>query len=83
MFGFLNLFLTAAFLRNGMGDEDALRLLEERSAAAFRFGPDAIEWQGHRLDRDAVERARATGIVAFGSCSFDEPVGEAREQGWI
>jgi len=83
MFGFLNVFLTTAFLRNGLGDEDALRLLEERSATAFRFGPDAIEWRDHRLDRDAVEGARATGIVAFGSCSFEEPVGEARERGWI
>jgi hypothetical protein len=82
MFGFLNVFLAAAFLRNGMGDADALQLLEERSAAAFRFGADAVEWRGHGLDRTAVERARANAIVGFGSCSFDEPVGEARELGW-
>ena len=83
MFGFLNVFLTAAFLRNGLRADDALQLLEERSAAALRFGNDAIEWRGHRLDRAAVDGVRATGIVAFGSCSFDEPIEEARERGWV
>ncbi|HET6578775.1 MAG TPA: hypothetical protein VFG66_10645 [Gemmatimonadales bacterium] len=83
MFGFLNLFLAAAFLRQGMGDGDALRLLDERSPAAFRFGPGVIEWRGHRLTRAAVDAARAQGIISFGSCSFTEPVEEARHLGWL
>ena len=83
MFGFVNLFLAAAFLRQGMGDADALRLLEERSADAIRFGPDAIEWRGHRLDRAAVDAARGQTMVSFGSCSFTEPVDEARHLGWL
>ena len=83
MFGFLNLFLAAAFLRQGMSDPDALQLLEERSADAFRFGPDAINWRGHHLDRAAIETARSRAIIAFGSCSFDEPVSEARRAGWL
>jgi hypothetical protein len=83
MFGFLNVFLTAAFLRQGLADGDALRLLEERSAEAFRFSAQAIVWRGHRLDRAAVEDARAAGIVAFGSCSFTEPLGELRALGLL
>jgi hypothetical protein len=83
MFGYLNLFLAAAFLREGMSDTDALRLVEEPSAGAFRIAADSIEWRGHRLDRGAIESARCDGIVGFGSCSFDEPVGEARELGWV
>jgi hypothetical protein len=83
MFGFLNLFLVAAFLQQGMGDGDALRLLDERSPEAFRFGPDLIEWLDHRLTRAAVVAARAHGIVSFGSCSFTEPVDEARHLGWL
>ena len=83
MFGFLNLFLAAAFLRQGMGDADALRLLEERSPEAFHFGPNTVEWRGHRLHRDAVESARSRAITAFGSCSFDEPVGEVIRAGWL
>ena len=79
MFGFLNVFLTAAFLRRGLGDAEALELLEERSPEAVRFSADGVEWRGHRIDRAAVDEARTAGIVAFGSCSFTEPVGESRE----
>jgi hypothetical protein len=79
MYGFLNLFLAAAFLRAGLGDADALRLLEERSAEAFRFLPEAIEWRGRRVDRATIAATRARGIGGFGSCSFTEPVGELGE----
>ncbi|MEP6687772.1 MAG: hypothetical protein ABJC36_05440 [Gemmatimonadales bacterium] len=78
MFGFLNVFLTAALLHNGMAEADAVRLLEERDPEAIRVTDDAVEWRGRRLDRAAIAAARATGIVAFGSCSFTEPVGELR-----
>jgi hypothetical protein len=76
MFGFLNVFLTAVWLRQGMAEADALALLEERAPAAVRFSADAVEWRGYRADRAAIEAARGEGIVAFGSCSFTEPVGE-------
>jgi hypothetical protein len=78
MFGFLNVFLAAAYLHHGLGDADVVRLLEERSPEAIRFSADAVEWRGHRLDLGAIAAARAAGIVAFGSCSFTEPVGELR-----
>jgi hypothetical protein len=81
MFGYLNVFLTAVLLRHGLSGPDALALLEERSPAAFRFSPDAVEWRGHRADRPAIEQARREGIVAFGSCSFTEPVEELRAIG--
>lgn len=83
MYGFLNVFLTAAFLRRGLGDADALRLLEERSPDAFRFSADGIEWRGHRVDRATIAEARAAGIGGFGSCSFTEPVEELRGMGVV
>ena len=76
MFGYVNVFLAAVLLRLGLSDADALALLEERSATAFSFSPDAAEWRGHRADRQAIKEARREGIVAFGSCSFTEPVSE-------
>ncbi len=79
MYGFLNVFLTAAFLRAGLPDAEAVKLLEERSAGAFRFTADAIEWRGRRVDRATIAATRAQGIGGFGSCSFTEPVGELRE----
>ena len=77
MFGYLNLFLTAVLLRQTpLPDADALALLEERSPAAFEFTAEAIRWRAYRVERQAIEAARQEGIVAFGSCSFVEPVGE-------
>ena len=83
MFGFLNVFLAAALLRCGLDDAEALRLLEERSPEAFKVTPEAIEWRRRRLDQTAAAAARAGGIVAFGSCSFTEPVGELRGMGML
>lgn len=83
MYGYVNLFLAAAFLRCGMSEADALRVLEERDSSAFRVGRGEIVWHGHHLDAAAIEDARDRAIVSFGSCSFSEPVGEARALGWL
>ena len=81
MFGYLNVFLAAVLLRSGLTDADALALLEERLPTAFRMTAQTIEWRGYRADRAAIEAARRDGIVAFGSCSFTEPVEEIRPIG--
>jgi hypothetical protein len=83
MYGFLNLFLAAAFLRAGMREAEAVTLLEERAADAFRISPGSIEWRGHRLERSAIEAARRRAIISFGSCSFTEPVGDLRTLGLL
>jgi hypothetical protein len=77
MYGFLNLFLTAAYLRQGMSDSDAMRLLEESDPASLAFDRGGgVAWRGHRLDADALVEARARGLSSFGSCSFEEPLGD-------
>jgi hypothetical protein len=83
MFGFLNLFLATAFAAGGLGDADAERLLEERDPAAVRFDPTGVEWRGRRLELDALGRARESGIVSFGSCSFTEPIGDLQSLGLL
>jgi hypothetical protein len=78
MYGFLNVFLAAAFLRGGLSDAEALQLLEERAPDAFRFTPDAIRWRDRHVSRDLIAASRARGIGGFGSCSFTEPVEELK-----
>jgi hypothetical protein len=78
MFGFLNLFLAAAFLRAGMDQEDAVRVLEETSPDAFQFDDRGVSWRDHRLGQDALRGARETVISSFGSCSFTEPITELK-----
>jgi len=78
MFGYLNVFLAAALAAAGAGEEELVRLLEERDVSAFEFTPDVIRWRGNSFDAIALRRTRAEVARSFGSCSFREPVDEAR-----
>jgi hypothetical protein len=83
MYGYLNLFLAAMWLREGMSDADAEALLQEGSPAALQVSETAIAWRGHRLSADAVRSARDSAITSFGSCSFTEPVDELHALGLL
>ena len=74
MFGFVNLFLAAAALAEGITTEDATALLDESQAAAFLVADRAIRWRGCELTAAALARARERVVLSFGSCSFREPV---------
>ncbi len=72
--GFLNVSLAAAFALNGAKTQTLVELLEERSVPAFSFDEDGVTWRGQRLSNAQLRQARQRGFVAFGSCSFEEPI---------
>jgi hypothetical protein len=74
MHGFLNLFLAAAFLRTGMRNDEATRLLEEQSPDAFRVEAGEVSWRERRLSSAQIGAARRDFAISFGSCSFTEPI---------
>lgn len=76
MFGFLNLFLAAAFLRRDMDEQQAHDVLREVAPAAFRIEDEDISWRGRRLTLDDLRQTRQEVMVSFGSCSFTEPLSE-------
>lgn len=78
MFGYLNLFLAAAFIRQGMSETDAIEVLEERSPAVFVVSDGGVSWKGRELSAGDLRGTRAELARSFGSCSFREPVEEAR-----
>jgi hypothetical protein len=73
--GFLNLLASAIF-----GDEEAA--LAEDDAAAFGVDGDVFRWRDRTASAAEVERGRAL-FVAFGSCSFSEPVDDLRALGLL
>lgn len=83
MFGFLNVFLAALFVREGLSAADAAALLEERDAAAITFGATSITWRGHTIDAAAIRAARSATATSFGSCSFEEPVADLSSLGLL
>src|SRR5439155_26593021 len=82
MFGYLNVFLTAAFMRTGMPDDEARWLLEDTDRDAFAFDDDAATWRDHRIATADLRAARQLLCTSFGSCSFREPVDELAALGW-
>jgi len=83
MYGFLNVFLTAAFVAQGMSDDAAAALLVESSAPAFRFSDAAVEWRGRSLGEPELARARREVATSFGSCSFREPIADLQSLGLL
>ena len=76
MYGFVNVFLAAALVYAGESHETALAALEESDPTAFAFEDAAIVWKDHRVTADQLAASRAKFAIAFGSCSFREPVDE-------
>jgi hypothetical protein len=74
MHGFLNVFLAAGFAQNGMDVQRLTEVLEEASPAAFRFESDSVYWRDEMLVVGHLRNARSLLAIAFGSCSFTEPV---------
>lgn len=76
MYGFLNLFLSAALVADGAPDSIVIDALEESDPRAFEFSDGAISWREHRFDAPSLRDLRNSVAVSFGSCSFREPVDE-------
>lgn len=83
MHGFVNLFLAAAFLFDGLRREAVAPLLDETDVAAFTFTDDAAEWRGEAVATETIADARRILATSFGSCSFDEPLQDLALNGWL
>jgi hypothetical protein len=80
MHGFVNLLMAAAFSYHG--DSEIEAVLAEEDPAAFRFD-DGAHWRDKPLSLAHIEEARLNFIHSVGSCSFDEPVNDLREIGYL
>lgn len=83
MYGYINLFLASAFIRKGIAEGEAREILEDSSADAFSFRELGVSWRGNDLNRDDLRMTRSRLFLSFGSCSFREPVDEARALGLV
>jgi hypothetical protein len=77
MHGFLNVFLAAALL------DHADEILAEQDAGSFTFDDEGASWRGQRVTTEALRVMRHNFATSFGSCSFEEPIHDLRELGWL
>ena len=79
MFGFLNVFVAGALASAGASEAELVELLEERSAVAFAFTAEGLRWRLHMVTVEQLAQTRASFGLAFGSCSFREPVDDLHD----
>jgi hypothetical protein len=74
MHGFLNLFGGGILAHVHNLDQPTLQtILEDQNPAAFTFTHDTFAWQHLHATADQITHLRATALISYGSCSFDEP----------
>jgi hypothetical protein len=83
MHGFLNVFLAAAFAQNGMEVDRLIELLEEKSPDAFQFDSGGVTWRDEMIVRGQLRNSRNLLAIAFGSCSFEEPIEDLKKIGLL
>lgn len=86
MHGFLNLFCAAVLLWHEQDRrQEAAWMLGERDADAITMDKTMITWHnsGVTLTAQQIQDARAQFAIAFGSCSFTEPIEDLRKLGWL
>jgi hypothetical protein len=83
MHGFLNVFLAAAFQYNGLTRGDALEILRAETLAGVSFADDGAAWKDYRVTLGEMATVRRRFAVAFGSCSFREPVDDLIQLGLL
>lgn len=83
MFGFLNIFFAAAFCAAGSSESAVLAVIEETDPSSFRWNDGGVWWEDHVVTHEQLAVVRQAVAVSFGSCSFTEPVEEARKLHFI
>ncbi len=74
MYGYLNVFLAAAAIGAGFADAVATSIL--LATDTVQFDDEVVRVAGVSLSTESLETVRRDALVAFGSCSFREPVEE-------
>lgn len=77
MHGFINVFLGAAFV------DDAEDVLRDDNARSFSFDDDGASWRDKRVTVDELKDMRENFAISFGSCSFEEPINDLKDLGWL
>ena len=83
MHGFVNVFVAAAFAWYGAEETMLVDVLNEIDPSAFDFGENEMLWRGRRLFTAQIAESRHDFAHSFGSCSFEEPVADLRDLGWL
>jgi hypothetical protein len=78
MHGFLNLLAAAALARAGLTVDELSEVLECEDASRFHIDDRGLRFGNRHVSIAELEAMRREAFVAYGSCSFSEPVEDLR-----
>jgi hypothetical protein len=81
--GFVNLLAATAAARAGMDHTTVTAAVAATDPGAFAIGSQGLSWDRVRVGLKDVQGLRHTGLVAYGSCDFDEPVDDLGTLGFL
>ena len=83
MHGFLNLLFASVFAQQGASEDELCECLRCEDSGQFRFDAGGLEWNARTASIAQIEQTRRAGFVAYGSCSFAEPVEDLQRLGLL
>lgn len=84
MNGFLNVFLAIAFMKIAYKRNLIKELLQDERSESFIFDNSGVLWrQEYFLSVAQLEDVRKYSVLSFGSCSFEEPIADLQEIGFL
>lgn len=83
MHGFANVFLGAVLAWRGADKSAVMETLRLEQPSAFAFGEESVRWLKFEAGVEAIAAARREFAMSYGSCSFTEPLEEAKALRWM
>lgn len=84
MHGFVNVLVAGVLAQaRRLGEEQLRAVLAEEAGTSFAFTASGCCWRDLEVTTDEIRRARQTGVISFGSCSFEEPRDDLQALGWL
>jgi hypothetical protein len=84
MHGFVNLFLAGILAQSrNLITKRIVQTLEDDRPEHFSFDDEGASWRDEWVSTEEIRAARRDVMLAFGSCSFDEPREDLRSLGWL
>lgn len=84
MHGFLNVF-GAGILAHAkrLSVKQIESIIEDEDPSSFKFDEEGFSWKDISANNKQIAEARKSGLISFGSCSFDEPREDLQKLGLL
>lgn len=84
MHGYVNVFGGAMLDHvHHLPQKELENILSDEESSHFQFTDDAFQWNNLSIDVETITSLRQSSILSYGSCSFEEPIDDMKELGWL